>query len=200
MRAAAGRTRTSTPSAGPTTGGERPGVHPTSVTGTAPLRGCTCDGDGERDHSSRCGNGRHPDVVRELTCHRPVCRTGRHAGRGWQLDGPEQERTQRHLRPGIRSRGRVHPHAGRAGPCPSVEHGDGVGERGSGRGPGRCTTVCDVGGPVGLFASWAAPDAGGSWTDANNNAFSGTYDPAVNARVCTPTITGTAPARMQVRR
>ncbi|MEZ4758735.1 MAG: hypothetical protein R2810_02965 [Flavobacteriales bacterium] len=61
------------------------------------------------------------------------------------------------------------------------------------------TTVCDVGGPVGLFASLGGtPDVGGSWTDANNNAFSGTYDPAVDAPgVYTYTITGTHPARMQ---
>ncbi|MCB0811524.1 MAG: hypothetical protein KDB96_19775, partial [Flavobacteriales bacterium] len=56
-------------------------------------------------------------------------------------------------------------------------------------------TVCDVGGPVGLFASLGGtPDAGGTWTDAASNVFSGTYDPSVDAPgVYTYTVAGTAP-------
>ena len=56
-------------------------------------------------------------------------------------------------------------------------------------------TLCDVGAPQGLFASiGGTPDAGGTWTAPGGGAFSGTYDPALDAPgTYTYTVTGVAP-------
>ncbi|MEZ4758734.1 MAG: hypothetical protein R2810_02960 [Flavobacteriales bacterium] len=89
------------------------------------------------------------------------------AGGSW---ADPTERAQRDLQPGIRPG--CTPHAGRAGPARRSSTVTVSGTRLRTRVDG-ATTVCDVGGPVGLFAAWRTPDAGGSWTDANNNAFSG---------------------------
>ena len=57
------------------------------------------------------------------------------------------------------------------------------------------TTLCDVGAPQGLFGSiGGTPDAGGTWTAPGGGAFSGTYDPALDAPgTYTYTVTGVAP-------
>ena len=56
-------------------------------------------------------------------------------------------------------------------------------------------TVCDQGAPQSLFAALGgSPDAGGSWTDPNGNAHSGSIDPSVDpAGNYTYTVNGMAP-------
>ena len=56
------------------------------------------------------------------------------------------------------------------------------------------TVVCDLGTPVDLFALLVGAQPGGVWTGPGGGAFSGTYDPAVNASGgYTYTLAGTAP-------
>jgi hypothetical protein len=55
-------------------------------------------------------------------------------------------------------------------------------------------TLCSTSAPIGLFASLAGAQAGGTWTAPGGGAFSGTYDPAVNnAGIYSYSVAGTAP-------